>query len=134
MSFFIQKCVIILNKIIMMDTNQESRSQIVKKKIKELGFSFKEIGEYLGLSTHYVYLKLSDDNLDFKTIKTIGDFIGYNFAFDFEELRKSYNYNEEDLQQNNVVQEESAEYWRKKYINVLEKLQGLTDVSHSIQR
>lgn len=96
----------------------QNRGEIVEKAVKENGLPIKRLAEKLKLSrrTIYNYFKTPDLSLDI--VLEIGKIIYHDFSDEISELKKiRANIGEQE----SVYSNETAEYWKNKYLILLEE-------------
>lgn len=102
------------------------RGEIVEKAVRETGYSITRLAAKLGKSRRWMYYAFENPALSLDTIYEIGSIIRYDFAHDLNQLRKSINAvgeAEEPVAQ--YSEKNTAEYWKDRYLNILEKYNDL---------
>lgn len=98
------------------------RGEIIKKAVYESGMPISQLAFRLNRSRRWVYLMFENQNVSIDLVLAIGKIINFDFGSEIKEIR------------NNVLQEgatpypdtdESVEYWKNKYIQLLEEYTAL---------
>jgi len=94
----------------------QHRGEIIRKAVYNSGFTITEIAKTIGKSRKWMYLMFENNTVSLDLVLKIGKVIHYDFTEDIKELRSSTRLN------NSLDKEESeAEYWKNKYLNLLEE-------------
>jgi ABC-type glutathione transport system ATPase component len=96
------------------------RGEIVEKAIRESGIPLAEIARRLKKSRRHLYNIFQNPHLSLDEILQIGKIIHYDFSREFTEVRK------DDLNINNQ-NIENKDYWKNKYLSLLEKYNELLE-------
>lgn len=97
------------------------KGEIVEQVIRRSYVNLSDLARKLRVSRRTLYNWFSQDDLDIEVVSRIGDIIHHDFSKDFPELYERFG-SYEAIGANNLANEmESANYWRNKYINLLEK-------------
>lgn len=98
------------------------RGEIIKKAVYESGMPISQLALRLNRSRRWVYLMFENQNVSIDLVLAIGKIINFDFSSEIKEIR------------NNLIQEattpypdpdESHEYWKNKYIQLLEEYTAL---------
>ncbi len=105
-----------------------NNGEIVELVIRRNNISISELSRRLHVSRRSIYNWFTQKNLSFDIICKIGEVLDYDFSRDFPEKfngRNTTGMREilTDLELDNY--QNSAHYWRTKYINLLEKYTGV---------
>ncbi|TKB97610.1 helix-turn-helix domain-containing protein [Pedobacter cryophilus] len=101
-----------------------NNGEIVELVIRRNNLSISELSRRLHVSRRSIYNWFTQPNLSFDIICKIGDTLGYDFSSDFPDLfngRESRMIKYITTDRNLEEAQNSASYWRSKYINLLEK-------------
>lgn len=101
-----------------------NKGEIVELVIRRNNLSISELSRRLHVSRRSVYNWFEQKDLSLDIICKIGDVLDYDFSADFPDLfttRKSRIISRMDNEIIGDQQLNSANYWRNKYINLLEK-------------
>ena len=98
------------------------RGEIIEQAIRQSGISITEVAKRLGKSRQHLYNLFDDPNISLDSILQIGKIIHYDFTKEIAEL-KSLN----QAIQNKVTLQENDEYWKDKYLHLLEKYNSLLE-------
>jgi len=96
------------------------KGQVIKRVVKESGISITQLAAKLGKSRQWLYNVFDSDQVSFDAILEIGKVLHYDFSSDFKQLKK-YVISEPS----NIAEEESVNYWKQKYIDLLEEYNKL---------
>jgi predicted transcriptional regulator len=96
------------------------KGQIIEKAVKESGISITQLAKKIKKSRQSVYNIFESQNVPIDLILSIGKAIHYDFSKDIKQL-KAYS-TKTDL---TVVEEGNVEYWKQKYITLLEEYNQL---------
>jgi len=101
-----------------------NNGEIVEHVIRRNNISISELSRRLRVSRRSIYNWFTQKNLSFDIILQIGEVLDYDFSSDFPDKLNGRKSNptqvyQGDLQTNDF--QNSANYWRNKYINLLEK-------------
>ena len=106
----------------------QHRGEIVKKAIQLSGYSITKLSEKLGRSRRWMYQVFENSTVSLDLILEIGKIIHYDFSGDIKELKhlKNKPFIAADRQENYYTKkEETAEYWKNKYLQLLEEHNAL---------
>ena len=106
----------------------QHRGEIVKKAIQLSGYSITKLSEKLGRSRRWMYQVFENSTVSLDLILEIGKIIHYDFSGDIKELKHLQNKPftvVEPQGQYYTKQEETAEYWKNKYLQLLEEHNAL---------
>jgi len=100
--------------------------ETVELVVRRDNISISELSRRLSVSRRSIYNWFSQENLSFEIICKIGDVLGHDFSVEFPELfskiekHPKVKYFRDNLIANEFS-EDSVQYWKDKYINLLEK-------------
>jgi len=99
--------------------------ETVELVVRRDNISISELSRRLNVSRRSIYNWFSQENLSFEIICKIGDVLNHDFSSDFPEMSRTekhvhLKYFKESYSSNEFA-EESVQYWKDKYINLLEK-------------
>lgn len=106
----------------------QHRGEIVKKAIQLSGYSITKLSEKLGKSRRWMYQVFENSTVSLDLILEIGKIIHYDFSGDIKELKHLQNkpFIASEPQENYFTnKEETAEYWKNKYLQLLEEHNAL---------
>ena len=101
-----------------------NKGEIVELVIRRNNLSISELSRRLHVSRRSVYNWFEQKDLSIDIICKVGDVLDYDFSSDFPDLftrRKSRIISQMDQDFTLEPQQNSVNYWRNKYINLLEK-------------
>lgn len=101
-----------------------NNGEIVEHVIRRNNISISELSRRLRVSRRSIYNWFTQKNLSYDIILQIGEVLDYDFSSDFPDKLNGRGTNSPhiykgDFQLNEL--QNSANYWRNKYINLLEK-------------
>jgi hypothetical protein len=96
------------------------KGQLIEKAVKQSGISITQLAKKIKKSRQSVYNIFESQNVPVDLILSIGKAIHYDFSKDFKQL-KTYSTKTELT----IVEEDNAEYWKQKYIALLEEYNQL---------
>ena len=99
----------------------QHKGEIVEKAVRESGYSITKLAVLLGKSRRWVYDAFQNRNLSIDVILEIGKVIFYDFSNDLLELKRFKINTQDSAQFTYQVDETTAEYWKNKYLDLLEK-------------
>ena len=107
----------------------EHKGEIIEKAVRESGFSITKLANRMGKSRRWVYQIFESRTVPFEYILSIGKIIKHDFTEDIKEL-KTYKPSMAKQMMNEPTTEftndkEEVEYWKEKYLAVLEKYNDL---------
>ncbi len=96
------------------------KGQVIEKAVKQSGISITQLAKKLRKSRQSVYNIFETQNVPWDLILDIGKAIHYDFSKDFKQL-KTYSTKTDPV----IAEEDNAEYWKQKYILLLEEYNQL---------
>lgn len=103
-----------------------NNGEIVELVIRRNHISISELARRLHVSRRTVYNWFTQRNLSLDNICEIGKVLDYDFSADFpDKFNGRRNHATRQIQANLDENEDSANYWRNKYINLLERYSGI---------
>lgn len=107
----------------------QHKGEIIEKAVRESGFSITRLAERMGKSRRWVYQIFESRAVPVDYIIAIGKIIHHDFAEDIEDLKR-YKLNvaqqiTNDPQRGFGNDKDEVEYWKNKYLSVLEKYNDL---------
>ncbi len=107
-----------------------NNGEIVELVIRRHGLSITEVSRRLQVSRRSVYNWFTQQNLSLNIICRIGEILDYDFSIDMPDLfcsGENQTTNKQYFKQTTGDYQNSASYWRNKYINLLEKHNEMLD-------
>jgi hypothetical protein len=99
----------------------QHKGEIVEHIVRQSGYSLTRLTNQLGKSRRWIYNAFENPHLSINHILDIGRVIHYDFSADIEELKR-YRQMSGDLENQHLAMDEnSTEYWKNKYLLLLEK-------------
>jgi plasmid maintenance system antidote protein VapI len=99
------------------------RGEIVENAVRDSGVSISSLAKKLGKSRRHIYNLFQYHNLDWETIVQIGYIIKIDFSQIFPELKNQIQ--EKIPIKADNKQTEEIDYWKNKYISLLEEYNKL---------
>lgn len=102
----------------------QHRGEIIKQAVYKSGYPITELAKRLGKSRRWMYLMFENSNVSLDIVLQIGKIIHYDFTDEIKEFNPSQNaINEPTSSYKN--EESNAEYWKNKYLKLLEEYNEL---------
>lgn len=98
----------------------QHRGEIVKEAVYKSGFPITELAKRLGKSRRSIYLLFESSNVSLDLVLQIGKVIHYDFKAEIKEFSLSKEI-DISLKSDNETEEYNAEYWKNKYLKLLEE-------------
>jgi hypothetical protein len=105
----------------------QHRGEIVEKAVRQSGIPLTQLTKKLGKSRRWIYNAFENPNLSLDLISEIGKIIHHDFGNDFLELKHLNPLVLEKEQAYQTLNENSAEFWKNKYLILLEKYNALLE-------
>jgi len=107
----------------------QHKGEIIEKAVRESGFSITRLAERMSKSRRWVYQIFESQNVPVDYILSIGKIIHHDFTDEVQEL-KTYKVSiakqiTNDKQHSFGSDKDEVEYWKNKYLAVLEKYNDL---------
>lgn len=105
----------------------QHRGEIIEKAIRQNGYSITMLANRLRKSRRWMYLMFENSNVPLDIVLEIGTIINYDFTSEIKELKK-YQQNKFSTLNSNESKHTShtgIDYWKDKYVNLLEKYNAL---------
>ena len=103
-----------------MDLCLMHKGQVIEKAVRETGISITQLAKKVNKSRQWVYNVFNSQQVPLDVVLEIGKAIHYDFSKDFKQLKTYATAN--DL---NVLEENNTDYWKQKYIQLLEEYNQL---------
>ena len=109
----------------------QHRGEIIKDAVYKSGFSITELAKRMGKSRRWVYLMFENNSVSLDVILQIGKIIHHNFTKEIKDLYplKKVLIDSSSSQQSD---ETSNEYWKNKYLRLLEEYNALLKENKNI--
>ncbi len=102
----------------------QHRREIIRKAIYNSGYTVTEIAKCIGKSRRWMYLMFENSNLSLDIVLQIGKIIHYDFTDEIKEFNPSQKVLEKSSL-DSKKEESNAEYWKNKYLKLLEEYNEL---------
>ena len=102
----------------------QHRGEIIKVAVYKSGFSITELAKRIGKSRRWVYLMFENNSVSLDVILQIGTIIHHNFNKEIEELYPIKG-TLSNLTSGNQNADSTNEYWKNKYLQLLEEYNAL---------
>jgi len=96
----------------------QHKGKILEKAVRESGMPLTKLSKKMAKSRRWMYNAFENENLSIDYILEIGKIIHHDFSEDLKDLKKFKEYAEHFGINSNS---EDSEYWKNKYLNLLEK-------------
>lgn len=118
-----------VHALVLIFVRMQHKGEIIEKAVRESGFSITRLAERMGKSRRWVYQIFESQVVPVDYILAIGKIIHHDFTEEVEEL-KTYKLNianqiTNDPQKAFGNDKDEVEYWKNKYLSVLEKYNEL---------
>ena len=98
----------------------QHRGEIIKEAVYKSGYPITELAKRLGKSRRWMYLMFENNNVSLELVLQIGKIIHHDFTPEIKEFSQTpMALNELSTAYKN--EESSAEYWKNKYLKLLEE-------------
>lgn len=96
----------------------QHKGKILEKAVRESGMPLTKLSKKMAKSRRWMYNAFENENLSIDYILEIGKIIHYDFSEDLKDLKK-FKESADHFGINSNP--ENSEYWKNKYLNLLEK-------------
>jgi hypothetical protein len=96
------------------------KGKVIEKAVRSSGVSITLLAKKLKKSRQWVYHIFESDQVSSDVIADIGKAIHYDFSKDFKNIH--FYSTQENI---SIVQEDTVDYWKEKYIDLLEEYNEL---------
>ena len=104
----------------------QHKGEIVEKAVRQSGLPLTQLAKRMGKSRRWLYNAFDNPTLSIDLILNIGKIIHYDFSNDIDDLKRLRTFEEPKIDDiTYTVSSESAEYWKNKYLTLLEKYNTL---------
>ena len=101
----------------------QHRGEIVKNAIHQSGYSITKLALKLGKSRRWMYQMFDSSSVSLDLVLQIGEIIHYDFTDEIRGFKKSVFVESRDT--NYVTPENTVEFWKDKYLKLLEDYNAL---------
>ena len=107
----------------------QHKGELIEKAVRESGYSITRLAKRLGKSRRWMYQIFEKPNVSMDYVLQIGKVIHHDFSSEIKGLRE-YRQSEtpqkwDDPEGEFLTDKEKAEYWKNKYLLLLEKYNDL---------
>lgn len=102
----------------------QHRGEIIRKAVYNSGYTITEIAKSIGKSRKWMYLMFENSNVSLDIVLQIGKIIHYDFTDEIKEFSPSQKIIEKSSL-NSKKENPDAEYWKNKYLMLLEEYNEL---------
>ncbi|MEX1191131.1 MAG: hypothetical protein WED10_07440 [Brumimicrobium sp.] len=106
------------------------RGEIIEAAVRQSGISISELARRIGKSRRHLYNIFEHPQVSIDVVLQIGKAIHYDFGKDIPEIKPSSETNRTHVYENDesvAYQNKSIEYWKNKYLLLLEKYNELLE-------
>lgn len=107
----------------------QNRGEIIKEAVYKSGYPITELAKRMGKSRRWVYLIFESNTVSLDIMLQIGKIIHHDFTEEIKELNTSKNMLNE-ARSSYEKEEPNAEYWKDKYLKLLEEYNELLKKSN----
>ena len=106
----------------------QHRGEIVERAIRQSGMPLTQLTKKLGKSRRWIYNAFENASLSIEVILEIGRIIHHDFSNDINELKNYRQLTTEAVEIHySAYGENTVEYWKNKYLILLEKYNALLE-------
>ena len=106
----------------------QHRGEIVERAVRQSGMPLTQLTKKLGKSRRWIYNAFENASLSIEVILEIGKVIHHDFSKDIQELRNILQMTSDtDDFRYEAFGENTMEYWKDKYLILLEKYNALLE-------
>ncbi|WP_289666012.1 hypothetical protein [Flavobacterium panacagri] len=98
----------------------QHRGEIIKKAVYNSGIPISEVAKRLSKSRRWMYLLFENSNVSLDLVLEIGKIIHYDFKEEIKEF-SPFNKAIAEATTDYQIDESQAEYWKNKYLKLLEE-------------
>ena len=102
----------------------QHKGKILEKAVRQSGMPLTKLSIKMDKSRRWIYNAFENENLAIDYILEIGNIIHYDFSEDLEDLKK---YKEAADHFGTMPNSNQTDYWKNKYLNLLEKYNELLE-------
>lgn len=102
----------------------QHRGEIIRKTVYNSGYTITEIAKSIGKSRKWMYLMFDNSNVSLDIVLKISKIIHYDFSQEIKEF-SSFSTRINSTASSVVNDESSPEYWKNKYLRLLEEYNEL---------
>ncbi|TRX11637.1 hypothetical protein [Flavobacterium gawalongense] len=102
----------------------QHRGEIIRKAVYNSGYTITEIAKCIGKSRKWMYLMFENSNVSLDIVLQIGKIIHYDFTDEIKEFSPSQRVIEKSPL-DSKKENSDAEYWKNKYLKLLEEYNDL---------
>ena len=102
----------------------QHKGKILEKAVRESGIPLTKLTKRINKSRRWIYNAFENPNLSIEYIIQIGEIIHYDFSEVLIELKK---FKSSTLKDHLVVEQEHPQYWKDKYLQLLEKYNNILE-------
>lgn len=105
----------------------QHRGEIVERAVRKSGYPITQIARKIGKSRRWMYLMFDNSQVDLESIISIGRIIHHDFSDEIKELSviNPHSFTESDPKYN-----KQKDYWKNKYLKLLESYNELLQKIH----
>jgi len=110
----------------------QHKGEIIEKAVRLSGFPITKLAKRIGKTPRWVYYLFESKDVALDYILKIGEIIHYDFSAEIKELQRYKN--EVSLKYDLENQSSEIEYWKNKYLEILEKYNQLLETNISTKK
>jgi predicted transcriptional regulator len=104
----------------------QHRGEIVELAVRQSGYSLTKLTQRLGKSRRWIYHAFENPILSIDVVLEISKIIHHDFSDEITELKR-LNSGVEEQNGNPYIENETPDYWKNKYLVLLEKYNVLLE-------
>ena len=104
----------------------QHRGEIVELAVRQSGYSLTKLTQRLGKSRRWIYHAFENPILSIDVVLEISKIIHHDFSDEITELKR-FNSGVKAQNGNAYIENETADYWKNKYLVLLEKYNALLE-------
>ena len=104
----------------------QHRGEIVELAVRQSGYSLTKLTQRLGKSRRWIYHAFENPILSIDVVLEISKIINHDFSDEITELKR-FNSVVKAQNGNSYIENESVDYWKNKYLVLLEKYNAMLD-------
>ena len=104
----------------------QHRGEIVELAVRQSGYSLSKLTQRLGKSRRWIYHAFENPILSIDVVFEISKIIHHDFSDEITELKR-FNSVVKAQNGNSYIENESVDYWKNKYLVLLEKYNAMLE-------
>ena len=113
----------------------QHKGEIIEKAVRQSGYSITKLSKKMGKTPRWMYYLFENNNVPIDYILQIGEIIHHDFSDEIKELKKYKSITGikevNETATSYQLKQQSPEYWKNKYLNLLEKYNQLLELNQN---